>query len=206
MKSPRVQGARVELAGGIASGKTTLASVLRKEGFVLVDENFASNPFFELFYANPSRYAFETEVTYMLQHYSSIANVEVAGDQPLVADFSMALDLAYARVTLGAEDFKVFEAVFDHALSKIVLPDALVKLDCTPEVELARIRTRARPAEQGITLDYLSRLNRSVDQVLLDRRFEGLEVLRIDSHALDFRPDGRDRDAVVSRVLNALSP
>lgn len=206
MTSPRVQGARVELAGGIASGKTTLASVLRREGFVLVGESFASNPFFELFYTSPNRYAFETEVTYMLQHYSSIANAEVARDQTLVADFSMALDLAYARVTLGADDLSVFEAVFDHALAKIGLPDVLVKLDCMPEVELARIRTRARPAEQGITLDYLSRLNQSVERVLLDRRFEGLEVLRIDSHALDFRPDGRDRGAVVSRVLSALSP
>lgn len=197
---------RVEIVGGVASGKTTLNSLLARQGFWGLFEDFASNPFFELFYASPSRYAFETEVTYMLQHYSSIANAEVAGDQPLVADFSMALDLAYARVTLGADDLAVFETVFDHALAKIGLPDVLVKLDCAPEVELARIRARARPAEQGITLDYLSRLNQSVEQVLLDRRFKGLEVLRIDSHALDFRPDGRDRDAVASRVLNALSP
>lgn len=197
---------RVEIGGGIASGKTTLATVVAQESILLVVESFASNPFFELFYASPSRYAFETEVTYMLQHYSSIANAEVAGDQPLVADFSMALDLAYARVTLGADDLAVFETVFDHALAKIGLPDVLVKLDCPPEIELARIRTRARPAEQGITLDYLSRLNQSVEQVLLDRRFEGLDVLRIDSHMLDFRPEGRDRDAVVTRVLNALSP
>lgn len=196
---------RAEVLGGIASGKTTLASVLAKQDAALLVENFASNPFFELFYANPSRYAFEAELTYMLQHYSSIANAEVVDDQPLVADFSMALDLAYARVTLGADDLAVFETVFDHALAKIGLPDVLVKLDCPPEIELARIRNRARPAEQGVTLDYLSRLNQSVEQVLLDWRFEGLEVLRIDSHMLDFRPEGRDRDAVVSRVLNALS-
>jgi deoxyadenosine/deoxycytidine kinase len=197
--------ARGEVLGGVASGKSTLAEALSGFGALSIYEEFAKNPFFQLFYADPARYSFETEITYMLQHYSSIANAEVADDQPLVADFSMALDLAYARVTLGADDLAVFETVFDHALSKIGLPDVLLKLDCPPEIELARIRTRARPAEQGITLDYLSRLNQSVEQVLLDRRFEGLDVLRIDSHMLDFRPEGRDRDAVVTRVLNALS-
>lgn len=199
-------GSRGEILGGVASGKSTLAEALSSQGALSIFEEFAKNPFFKLFYENPKRYAFETELTYMLQHYSSIANADVEGNQPMSADFSMALDLAYARVTLGADDLAVFESVFDHALAKIGLPDVLVKLDCTPEVELARIRARARPAEQGITLDYLSRLNQSVEQVLLDRRFEGLDVLRIDSHALDFRPDGRDRDAVVSRVLSALSP
>lgn len=197
---------RFEVAGGIASGKSTLASALAERGVELTPESFESNPFFELFYSNPARYAFETEITYMLQHYSYISDAMIASGQSVVADFSMALDLAYARVTLEPTDLEVFEKVFDHALFKIGCPDLLVKLDCAPEVELERIRGRARPAERAITLDYLSKLNESVERVLADRRFKGLKVLRIDSDKLDFRPEGRDRDAVVSRVFAAINP
>jgi deoxyadenosine/deoxycytidine kinase len=169
-------------------------------------ESFAANPFFDLFYSNPARYAFETEVTYMLQHYSSIADAAGMEQKTVACDFSMALDLAYARVTLDSGDLDVFEQVFDHAQSKIGCPDLLVKLACSPEVELARIRERARPAERAITLDYLAKLNESVEQVLIDPRFDGVKVLRIDSNKLDFRPDGRDRDAVVAQVFAVINP
>lgn len=197
---------RIEILGGIASGKTTIAKALVSYQGWLTLENFGSNPFFELFYSNPARYAFETEITYMLQHYSSILDARDRDREPTVVDFSMALDLAYARVTLAAKDLEIFETVFDHALSKIGRPDLLVKLDCTPEVELERIRERARPAERTITLDYLFKLNESVERVLVDRRFEGLKVLRIDSNKLDFRPEGRDRETVVSCVLAGINP
>jgi deoxyadenosine/deoxycytidine kinase len=198
---------RFEISGGVASGKSTLAAVLSTCGAFSVFEEFVKNPFFELFYSDPNRYAFEAEITYMLQHYSSISDAMIVGGRPIVvADFSMALDLAYARVTLQPKDLEVFETVFDHALSKIGRPDLLVKLDCSPEVEWERIRERARPAERAITLDYLSKLNESVERVLIDPRFEGLKVLRIDSNMLDFRPEGKDRDAVVSQVFAAINP
>lgn len=197
---------RLEIVGGIASGKSTLAAVLARQGVEPVYESFAANPFFELFYSNPTRYAFQTEVTYMLQHYSSIADATDAAHKRVVADFSMALDLAYARVTLSPDDLKIFEQVYDHAVAKIGWPDLLIKLDCAPEIELARIRARARPAEKSIELDYLRRLNLATEAVLDDARFRGQAVLRINSGALDFRPEGRDRADVVNQVLSRLSP
>ncbi len=175
-------------------------------GAASVFESFAANPFFEIFYSNPVRYAFETEVTYMLQHYSSIADAASIKQSLVVADFSMALDLAYARVTLSPDDLKIFEQVYDHAVAKIGPPDLLIKLDCAPEVELARIRARARPAEKPIELDYLHRLNIATEAVLDDARFRGQAVLRIDSGALDFRSEGRDRADVVRQVLSRLTP
>lgn len=197
---------RIDISGVIASGKSTLAAAISNCGAFPVFEDFSRNPFFELFYSNPGRYAFEAEITYMLQHYSSILDAKINGARPVVVvDFSLVLDLAYARVTLRPDELAVFETVFDHALSRIERPDFLIKLDCSPEVELARIRERARPAERTITLDYLRELNESVEQVLMDRRFEGQKVLRIDSNKLDFRPGGKDRETVVSRVLASIN-
>lgn len=196
---------RIEIAGGIASGKSTLTEALALHDVVSIFENFAKNPFFGSFYRNPSRYAFETEITFMLQHYSSIADAVGSNKELVACDFSTALDLAYARLTLSCEDQVVFEAVFDRVLSKLKPPDLIVVLQCAPDTELHRIRERARTVEQAITLNYLAKLNKSLDRVLLDRRFSGLKTLRIDSGKMDFRPAGKEKDAVISRVLAAVN-
>lgn len=64
---------RIEICGGIASGKTTLAKLLEENGIgKAIYENFEKNPFWEAFYKNPSKYAFETEIAFTLQHYHEI--------------------------------------------------------------------------------------------------------------------------------------
>jgi deoxyadenosine/deoxycytidine kinase len=57
---------RIEIAGGIASGKTTLARLLRKVGLQAIHEQFRKNPFFTAFYEDPGYTAFETEITFLL--------------------------------------------------------------------------------------------------------------------------------------------
>ena len=51
---------RIEICGGIASGKTTFAVLLNSLGYDPVYENFQSNPFWEAFYTVPEKYNFET--------------------------------------------------------------------------------------------------------------------------------------------------
>jgi deoxyadenosine/deoxycytidine kinase len=193
---------RIEIVGGIASGKSTLTSVIAKTGVLAIFEDFSTNPFFEKFYGQPKQYAFETEITFMLQHYSQLNDALTSSSRAVAADFSLALDIAYARVTLDLDDRRVFEAVFDRVLEKIQTPQLLVKLECSPFVELQRIRARARPAESAIEISYLAALNDAVNDVLLDRRFKDLKVLRIDSEKRDFRPGGDDEIDVVSEVLS----
>jgi deoxyadenosine/deoxycytidine kinase len=66
---------RIEITGIIAAGKTTLARALADAGFAYgVFESFANNPFYDAFYRNPYRCSFETEVTFLLQHYHDARN------------------------------------------------------------------------------------------------------------------------------------
>lgn len=194
---------RIEVIGGIASGKSTLLSAIALRGLAAVFEDFTANPFFDHFYRDPVRYAFETEITFMLQHFSALKDAIREGTKIVASDYSLALDLAYARVTLGSADLNVFEAVLDSALARIGCPDLLIKLDCPPDVEMMRIRARARPAEQTIPLAYLAELNDATNEILSDPRFHGLSVLRIDSANLDFRPEGKDKDQVITDVLKS---
>lgn len=197
---------RIELAGGIASGKSTLAHAIKGRGVRAIFEDFSSNPFFKDFYCNPLEFAFQTEITYLLQHFSAIdvAMQDATTLAPIVSDYSIALDLAYARVTLSATDCRVFEVVLDRVLEKIRLPAVLVKLDCPPSVELQRIKARGRPAESAIELPYLESLRDALNDVLRDDRFKDINILRIDSESRDFRAHGSDRVAVVAEILEQL--
>ena len=193
---------RVEVCGGIASGKTTLAAGLAEVRFTPYHERFQDNPFFAKFYGNRDAYAFETEITFLLQHYSLLR--EADGGAMAVADFSLALDLAYADVTLEPADQDVFKSVLRRAIDKLGPPALIVRLDCDSGVELERIRARARKVEDSISFDYLDSIDTAIEAALASHWFAAVPVVRIDSHAMDFRAGAAGRAAVLQQVADEL--
>ena len=182
---------RIDICGGIASGKTSLAILLSKRGFRAGLENFSSNPFFSDFYADPSGYAFETEITFLLQHFNAIRTAPYQ-DQInafITFDFSLALDLAYAQVTLSAEDQTVFNVVHRASLKKLGTPDLLVRLRCNVDEELSRIRKRGRVQEQGVKLSYLEQIESALDRTIASEAFSQTPILEIDSGRTNFVTD-----------------
>ena len=59
----------IEVAGCIASGKTTFVRILEVESLEGIFEDHTINPFWKTFYTDPSTCAFETEISFLLQHY-----------------------------------------------------------------------------------------------------------------------------------------
>lgn len=193
---------RVEICGGIASGKTTLASLLAGRGFLTNLEDFSSNPFWEAFYKDAKAVAFETELTFFLQHYHEIKKTK-PGISQFVCDHSLLLDLAYSRVTLQGKRIAIFQDVFNEVWGELGSPDLLVYLRCDPETELERIKRRARKVERTINLEYLSSLNASIETVIAERR-SVLNLLEIDSVATNFAELEDVKTAVRNKVLDAL--
>lgn len=194
---------RIEICGGIASGKTSLATLLGQHGFQSQLENFASNPFFSDFYSNPSSYAFETEITFLLQHFSSI-RASRQGRSILACDFSLALDLAYSQVTLSAEDQAVFSVVLAASIKKVGIPDLLIKLKCSADEELHRIRRRARKQEQAIDRRYLEQIELRLDRIVGSEPFSYASLLVIDSERTDFVGDSKDISQVLDEIQTRL--
>jgi deoxyadenosine/deoxycytidine kinase len=194
---------RIEIAGIIASGKTTLAQLLSERDLARgVFENFEANPFFRAFYADPRSNAFETEVTFLLQHYHLIRRGMSAQEAPRVAvcDFALALDLAYAITTLGHDELQAFMPVHEHVSRVLAPPDLLLVLQCSPREALRRIRKRGRVPEQSIDVAYLEALSASL---LSNIAPEMRRVLFIDSEVINFAANSKDQEAVLRRIITA---
>jgi deoxyadenosine/deoxycytidine kinase len=190
---------RVEICGGIAAGKTTLCALLAHAGLSSYFECFKKNPFWALFYQNPDLHAFETEVTFLLQHYSQI-KTSIAAPLIIAFDYSLLQDEAYAHVNLNGRRLKAFEAVYRYVVEELPPPALIVHLQCPAEEELRRVRSRARREETSIQLAYLDALNRAIAHAVGEVRAR-IPILQIDSAVLDFANDLETRKRVVADIL-----
>lgn len=193
---------RIEICGGIASGKTTLCQALGKIGFPGVFEKFRENPFWREFYNAPLEYAFETEITFLLQHYSQL-KAAVRHADLVVCDFALIMDDSYASLNLKGQKWRVFRSVFEEVLLELGEPDMVVRLDCAKEIEYERIRARGRLEESSIGVRYLEAINENIRE-----RFEHLpdavQRLEINSGVVDFAHDLGACAKVCNEVISGL--
>ncbi len=189
---------RIEVCGGIASGKTTITGLLSRLNICPIYENFSANPFYKAFYRDPSANAFETEITFLLQHFHDIRG-SVDKQRTFCCDFSFVLDRAYADVTLTDKHLKIFMAVYREAQRIIGPPDLLVHLKCDPVEELRRIRRRHRALERTIAIDYLAALNAALAR-RVSQRVAHTKIIEIDSSRIDFAHEEEARKKVLALI------
>ena len=186
---------RIEICGGIASGKTTLARIMEKEGFCAVYERYQDNPFLGEFYKNKGvDCSFETEMVFTLLHYKMLR--AMSENKQLVSDYSLLQDLAYGKANLEKEEFTIFYQMYQYLRQQIALPRMIIYLKCRTKVLAERIADRAREMEQMVDIDYLS------ESILaLEACLEGASrVLVIESDRVDFI--NKDRDETVRKIKN----
>jgi len=175
---------RIEICGNIASGKTTLARGFAKIGYAAIEETFLRNPFIEKFYQNQSLYSFETEISFLLQHYHSIKSDKRG--EALICDFSLCLDNSYADVTLPDHRRNIFLTISDEIIKEIGDPEMIIYLRCPEQVLLDRILKRGRKFETPIDISYLQKLSKAIES-RISMISSIVSVVEIDSNQIDFR-------------------
>lgn len=189
---------RVEICGGIASGKTSLAKLLEENNIgKVIYEDFHSNPFWKAFYENPGDYIFETELTFTLQHYHEIKK-EQSNSSLLICDYSLLLDLAYANIGLRDQKLHVYHEALKELYQDIGHPDLYIYLECSENEELQRIKNRNRAVENNIQLDFLLQLNTELS--LGVKESPHTQVLKINSKHFDFVNNEEDKKKVLSMI------
>jgi deoxyadenosine/deoxycytidine kinase len=191
---------RVEICGGIAVGKTTLAKSLALvyPEVDLVLENFTANPFWEKFYNDPARYVVEKNICFLAQHTGDIKSV--SPEKVLICDYAVFQDLAYADLLKNEDHSSAMRKLYSHLYTILPPLDAVIHIECSLENQLDRIKNRGRPQEAHITADYLSALNAQIENQI-NALSTSVPIYMIKSDEMDCRIlDSRLND-FASRVL-----
>ena len=180
----RNQPTLIEVCGGIAAGKTTITDILISTALTAIFEDFKKSPFWEAFYTNPGKFIFETEISFILLHYHQIKKKLEEKHSNLICDFSFLLDLAYAKIGLSGSQLNAFECVLNEIQNELPKPDLFISLECDAETQLKRIRSRKRPQEDLINVEFLESLNEALKSEI-DKIDRG-KVVTINSAEKDF--------------------
>jgi deoxyadenosine/deoxycytidine kinase len=153
----------VAVEGPIGVGKSTLVRRLaRHYGAREVLEDIA-NPFLDDFYAGKPGAAFQCQVYFLLMRYQQQQALLQADlfSQATVSDYLFLKDKIFAYLNLEQDELNVYERLFSVLAEQVAKPDLVIYLQAPDEALLHRIRKRGRPAEQKITREYLSELNKA---------------------------------------------
>lgn len=193
------------IEGVIGVGKTSLARVLQPVfDSKLLLEVFDENPFLSDFYSDRRRYAFQTQIYFLLSRYRQQHHAvpQALTDGDLIADYTFAKDALFARLNLSGDEIDTYQLVHNALAERIPRPDLVLYLRVTTEVAMQRISMRDRPYERNMEYGYIEELNQAYE-AFFDQHQE-LPVLTIDSTALDFVSRPVDLDFVADRVRERL--
>lgn len=181
--------------GVIGVGKTTLVQALASRlDARTVYEVFEENPFLRDFYQDQARYAFSTEMFFLLSRFNQ---QELFAQEDLlqrhsVSDYLFEKCRLFAGLTLSSDEFALFSRVYEILARQVPRPDLVVYLTAPVEVLLERIAARGREYERSITADYLAELDLRYRSYFAG--YTDAPVLIVDTTRIDFRnPEQLDR-------------
>ena len=195
----------IAIEGAIGVGKTTLARFLG-EGLTaeLLLEVFEENPFLSDFYADRARYAFQTQIFFLLSRYrqqhSVIANT--ISRCPLVSDYLFAKDWLFAHLNLAGDELAMYERVHAILGEQIPTPALVIYLKASTETLMQRIAFRDRSYERQMSRTYLDDLRLAYDRYFAD--YAAAPVLALDTDGLDIVRNPETHAEVVAKVRSAL--
>lgn len=194
----------IAIEGVIGVGKTSLARLLQA-GFdaELVLEAFEENPFLADFYGDRDRYAFQTQIFFLLSRYRQQRElIPVIQRSHVISDYTFAKDSLFAQLTLRGDELATYHLVYEALAEGIPRPDLVVYLRATTETAMQRIAKRDRPYERDMDQSYINQVNQSYETFYAHPH--KTKTLVIDSNTLDFVADDDHLAYISNRIRSSL--
>ena len=194
----------ITIEGPIGVGKTSLAKRLAESlGYELLLEQADENPFLDRFYRDPVGAALPTQLFFLFQRVRQIQDLRQSDlfSPVRVTDFLLEKDRLFAELTLGPDEFRLYEQVYEQVAVDAPTPDLVVYLQAPVDVLAERIRRRGLTYEQNIQPDYLRRLNEAYMQFF--HRYQAAPLLIVNAASIDPIHREADYEQLLERILNA---
>ncbi|HWQ80687.1 MAG TPA: deoxynucleoside kinase [Ignavibacteria bacterium] len=192
----------IAIEGVIGAGKTSLAKKLaEKLNAKLILENFEDNPFLEKFYKNPSRYAFHTQIYFLLTRYKQLLQLrqEDLFHNYIISDYIFEKDKIFAYLNLADDELELYEKMVSFIERNIVVPDLVIYLQSTVDRLMSNINKRGRLAEKPMSETYIKDLNEGYNYFFF--RYKASRVLIVNAAEIDFVNNPKDFDELLSEIM-----
>lgn len=197
----------IAIEGVIGVGKNSLARLLEphfKAETLL--EVFEENPFLGDFYADRSRYAFQTQIFFLMSRYHQQNKVFGNAnwkEKTIISDYTFEKDALFAGINLSGDELEVYHNVHDALADKFPNPDLAIYLRAGLETLMNRIAHRDRSYERNMERAYINELMEAYDKFFAHDKWQG-RVLLIETDDLNFIEKQEDLDYLVNRIKQAL--
>ena len=196
----------IAIEGPIGVGKTSLANMMCKElGARLVLEAFEENPFLPDFYKDPERYAFQTQLFFLLQRYrqqQELRQVDMFQNL-LITDYMFVKDRLFASLNLSEKEMHLYDTVANLLERNIIKPDMVIYLQADTDTLMKNIAQRGREMETEITYEYIDALSQVYTEYFF--RYQDTPLVIINTNNIDFVHNEDDLKEVINYIRQPVS-
>ena len=191
----------IVVEGPIGVGKTSLAQMLaaRMDARILL-ERADENPFLRDFYTGMEKYAFQTQVFFLLSRWRQQQDLFQTNlfYQNLVSDYLFEKDRLFAELTLAPAELTLYNQIYDQIVDRLVTPDLLVYLYAPVDRLIRRINKRALSYEAAMKPEYLEDVVRSYNHFFFNYRETPL--LMVNTGQIDFVENEDDFTELFNKI------
>ena len=191
----------IVVEGPIGVGKTSLVNILteRFKGRRVL-EVVEENPFLSSFYEDRAKYAFQTQLFFLLSRFKQQQELsqQELFNQVTVSDYLFAKDRIFACLTLDKNEIGLYDRVYEALGTRVAKPDLVIYLQARLDVLLARIKKRGREFERQFDAAYLEELCRTYNDFFF--HYEDTPLLVINTSEIDFVNNAEDLENLLSVI------
>ncbi len=195
----------IAIEGVIGVGKTSLCNLFAKHmaGQELLEKH-EENPFLEEFYENPQRFAFQTQMFFLLCRYRQQVEIKQQDlfHSVLIADYIFAKDRIFASLTLDEREFLLYDRIAGILERDIIKPDLVIYLQSNTQRLMSNIHLRGRSYEKKITDDYIRSLVEAYNHYFF--HYSDTPLLVIDTTQIDFVNSEQDLKNLLAQISKPL--
>ena len=194
----------ITIDGVIGAGKTTLAKMLANKfnGTTLL-EVVEENPFLADFYQDRKRFAFQTQLFFLLSRYRQQQNIlqQDLFHNILISDYLFAKDKIFAYQNLEDRELFLYEKILVLLERDIVKPDLVIYLKSSSERLMKNIQLRGRSFEREISFEYIDSLNKAYNRFF--NFYKETTLLTVNATEIDFVNNKNEFEKIVQKILDA---
>ncbi|MFO1518741.1 MAG: deoxynucleoside kinase [bacterium] len=192
----------IAIEGPIGVGKTTLCRLLAEEfNFKLNLEDVHGNPFLSEFYKDRNKYAFQTQVFFLLSRYQQQKELSQHDlfQQGFISDYIFAKDQIFAHLNLSEDELSLYDSLYNLLDARILKPDLVIFLQASTEVLKERIKKRKIPYEKNIDVQYLEDLAQAYNRFFF--AYNETPLLVVNCSEIDFVEKPEDYRNLLNEIV-----